>query len=501
MNVFDALLGYQSRLLATTPKHADLSAKLWVRQVLDALCKAETLKQWKEALLVDDPSDCIGVILAFSGFRGSDKLALDDKMDELAAAVKSRIGAAYLAERPDERELVKRICEALVEEGIAPAGGLDFHRTVNNFVNLVIDQSVWRLLYEARLTRFNRHIPSLPMTLVAIFCAVANRLGLKAMLVGFPQRILCRVSGWTPAAAGEEDEFYMFDIFDGGTVLTRQELFLRLHGAGVPGADIGMFLSPARPSDIVARVARNIFTGLNRDRGPVGGPSAASRSLHAALAALIFFQPNNAAEMLPDLLYQFPMDVHAISHDYSPILMGSGAQNAAAMTDKIMSVYHSILQRDAAPPAARLRESERREDLGDTQSILHHIGTIFRHRRYGYVGVIKKWDPRCCAQEAWMQSNQIDTLDGGGRKQPFYSISADDGSDRYIAQVNVQPMHTVAINTCHRIIDSHDDLGYHFLRADPERGLFVMDDAQRAKYPEDAAWQDTILQRATPYVA
>lgn len=143
MNVFDALLGYQSRLLATTPKHADLSAKLWVRQVLDALCKAETLKQWKEALLVDDPSDCISVILAFSGFRGCDKLALEDKLDGLAAAVKSRIGAAYLAERPDERELVKRICEALVEEGIAPAGGLDFHRTVNNFVNLVIDQSVW----------------------------------------------------------------------------------------------------------------------------------------------------------------------------------------------------------------------------------------------------------------------------------------------------------------------------------------------------------------------
>jgi hypothetical protein len=97
-----------------------------------------------------------------------------------------------------------------------------------------------------------------------------------------------------------------------------------------------------------------------------------------------------------------------------------------------------------------------------------------------------------------MRMNNIDALDNGGRLQPFYSISADDGSDRYIAQINVMPMQSVALNTIHRIVQTHEDLGSLFSRADPDRCIFVMQQASRKRYPEDADWQDGILSRSPP---
>jgi hypothetical protein len=99
-------------------------------------------------------------------------------------------------------------------------------------------------------------------------------------------------------------------------------------------------------------------------------------------------------------------------------------------------------------------------------------------------------DPRCCADEIWIQSNSVDLLDNGGRSQPFYSISADDGSDRYIAQVNVVPLHSVTVHTINKIVSTHEDLGHCFTRALPEKGIFELEPGHRLKYPEDAKWQD-----------
>lgn len=110
--------------------------------------------------------------------------------------------------------------------------------------------------------------------------------------------------------------------------------------------------------------------------------------------------------------------------------------------------------------------------------VLHSIGTVIQHRRFGYRGVIAGavvglqiavgmqrgavcWprpsrslrppaspppapaaaghDPRCMADEGWIQQMRVDMLPGG-REQPFYSVLVDvrdrpGGQTTYVAQV------------------------------------------------------------------
>lgn len=72
-------------------------------------------------------------------------------------------------------------------------------------------------------------------------------------------------------------------------------------------------------------------------------------------------------------------------------------------------------------------------------------------------------------------------------------ISADDGSERYIAQINIIPMKTVAPSTLSSIIRTHLSLGRIFKSADPERAIFILEEGTRRRFPEDAKWQDDIL--------
>ena len=98
MDVFDALLSYHLQMDRLTPHYAALSDKIWVKALLDALRRSETLQTWSEMSV--DSDACIAAISAFSGFRGADKLEVRDKLDTLASRVRSRLGVKYLASPP-----------------------------------------------------------------------------------------------------------------------------------------------------------------------------------------------------------------------------------------------------------------------------------------------------------------------------------------------------------------------------------------------------------------
>ena len=241
---------------------------------------------------------------------------------------------------------------------------------------------------------------TLPMSLVCIFCSILDRLGLLSSVIAFPQRILCRISGWkgngvSPARQDSaETEDHIIDVFEGGRTLGRDEINARLADIGLPPSHASHFLRPARASELVARVGRNIIQSLQRaDGGISAGSNATSRSAHAAVAALLFLQPNNLIDALPNLLHQFPMDVYAIEHDYIPLVVREGldGEGGSAMADRLRHIQRSMLEKDEAPIVPRLREQERKPELGDDKPILHHIGTVFRHRKWGYIGVIKRW--------------------------------------------------------------------------------------------------------------
>ncbi|KAG0019365.1 hypothetical protein BGZ81_009761 [Podila clonocystis] len=69
----------------------------------------------------------------------------------------------------------------------------------------------------------------------------------------------------------------------------------------------------------------------------------------------------------------------------------------------------------------------------------YYVGEVFRHRAYRYLGAIYGYDLKCEQTENWIQSMGIDSLKYG-RHQPFYNAILSDGSQRYVAQENIQVM-------------------------------------------------------------
>ncbi|KAJ1034517.1 hypothetical protein NDA18_001373 [Ustilago nuda] len=90
---------------------------------------------------------------------------------------------------------------------------------------------------------------------------------------------------------------------------------------------------------------------------------------------------------------------------------------------------------------------QQEDDTGEEEDLIsYRVGTIFRHRTYHYAGAILGWDPYCAAPEDWIVNMGVDRLPAssgarrGGRHQPFYHSQVADGTRRYVAEVNVEPV-------------------------------------------------------------
>lgn len=141
MGVFDCLLSFQRKLANDYAFHDQLSEKLWVREVLDALRRSESIQTWHQLLFEESRSEAtVACISAFSGFRGADRVEMEDKFASLAEFTRERLGVEYLHSRPDQREVSKGICQAMATKGIRPSSPQTFHRLQNAFLNLVIDK-------------------------------------------------------------------------------------------------------------------------------------------------------------------------------------------------------------------------------------------------------------------------------------------------------------------------------------------------------------------------
>ncbi|KAN0061060.1 hypothetical protein ACQY0O_006795 [Thecaphora frezii] len=129
------------------------------------------------------------------------------------------------------------------------------------------------------------------------------------------------------------------------------------------------------------------------------------------------------------------------------------------------------------------------DEEDEEDPVTFRVGTLFRHRTYGYLACILGWDPHCAAPEEWIMNMGIDQLPPpapipsssapwnqprgsgdssgtdefvasptsplvrggfkstrmkrekkGGRHQPFYHSQVADGTRRYVAEVNVRPV-------------------------------------------------------------
>jgi len=62
------------------------------------------------------------------------------------------------------------------------------------------------------------------------------------------------------------------------------------------------------------------------------------------------------------------------------------------------------------------------------------VGTVVKHTRAGYVGVVVGWDDACQRPQEWCQLMGVDSLPRG-RAQPFYEVLVASGAQAEVAQM------------------------------------------------------------------
>jgi hemimethylated DNA binding protein len=77
---------------------------------------------------------------------------------------------------------------------------------------------------------------------------------------------------------------------------------------------------------------------------------------------------------------------------------------------------------DVYTPALALRAAAR-DEHADRNGVLYSVGTTFRHKVFGYTGVVVGWDKTCARTPAWVEAFTTGLTKGAD--QPFYSVLPD----------------------------------------------------------------------------
>ncbi|KAK0308870.1 hypothetical protein LTR01_004750 [Friedmanniomyces endolithicus] len=363
----------------------------------------------------------------------------------------------------------------------------DYHALRNNFISIAL---------------FDEPHTSLPLQSVAIYCAVARRLGVNAKPSNYPHHVHAVIEASADTTldgaprpsrdidfSNPSDVMHM-DPWRSPNEVPSQHLSTRLMQMGAPAAQHAHHLGPSTTLEIALRTSRNIMNSVQeaRQRNTTTPRGASYPDVDAAWysmlwSMLVLGDSNTAAllhrrrQILPYLVehYQahFPEDLNLLETLVAPMFESLREHHV---------LMHLITTARAAD--ANLRAPSRRPNKADLRAfwipgqggVGYRIGTYFKHRRYHYEGVVVGWDTKCAADPRWMEQMQVDSLPRG-REQPFYNVLADDKTVRYVADENIESLSRQPSEAILALA------GRYFKRWDSASGMFVSN--IREEYPDD----------------
>lgn len=280
--------------------------------------------------------------------------------------------------------------------------------------------------------------PSLPLISVAIFCALSQRFGLDAQCCGFPSHVHAVVyppKGMTmdgQASRIDREPMYL-DPWRHDSEVSVDDLKTQLIAYGIGAAEFDKFLGSTGISSMILRTSRNILATVHAFRGLESMTGHPTIRLHAnpfadmdnafysALwANFLLFNPSINGDPIDEIRFTpmilerferlYPMDAKLIERYVCR------ASRPAVVADQweILETLRVVRAGDTMP-----KQLHRRNDSVTKDKVKHHVGQVFKHRRYHYTAVITGWDVECTMNSEWMQHNRIDTL-SNGRHQSFY---------------------------------------------------------------------------------
>lgn len=327
------------------------------------------------------------------------------------------------------RNKAVRVAKFLASEGLVgnPSED-DYHALRNNFISLAL---------------FESPHSSLPLQSVAIYCAVARRLGINAKPSNYPHHVHAVIEAPTevdlngkPRPPGEdirpEDSAHIMhmDPWRSSSEVPRSFLAARLVQMGAPAQQHNHHLSPTSTMEVALRTGRNIMNSVqvardrDRHRGTPRQPPFPDieSAWYSMLWAMLVLGNGTQSRMprmrqvLPYLIEHFqahfPEDLNLIEEIVLPMFEREREQQV---------LNHLITTSRVAD--AKMRTPIRRptDRHGNKMGVAFTIGTHFQHKRYGYEGVVVSWDDRCGAEERWIEQMGVDELPRG-REQPFYRV-------------------------------------------------------------------------------
>jgi F-box protein 21 len=339
------------------------------------------------------------------------------------------LATSFLATTPefesfDTEEKAIRLIHWMWDQGFKDTPAEHYRALKNVFIGLTI-----------RTVR-----TAIPLTLVAIFCAIARRVGLVAHPCGYPNHVLAIVED-------PEEGYQYYDLFPGPDRLSRLDRSRLIEMAG--GENVASSsITPATVSSMAIRAAQNIITTLQlppaqRVEQNRGYPEVCERStLYAALTAMVVLNQagpvslpvvEHLAQQIPA---DFPMDVRFLEEELLPRVVDPAGRRL------LENVCGALRAEDTMPRTIW------RRDCPENQRVLvrsiylclcarlisvspkYRVGSVIKHRRYDYIGVIFGWTNECRLMEGeeWIARMNVESLPRG-RNQPFYHVLYDFSGD------------------------------------------------------------------------
>ncbi|KAI9697505.1 MAG: hypothetical protein M1820_007771 [Bogoriella megaspora] len=406
-----------------------------------------------------------------------DMFVLDDRFGDIQhiSARLDRLAGECSSDLPEFENLTMRqkaveICRFVRARDIVGIDSNDdYHILRNRFIGLAL---------------FDSEHQALPIVSVAIYCCLAQRLGVNANPCNFPFHVHAVIQGnelhrnldGKPVEPNENDDRMFLDPFSNDDEVSESRLRDLLNQSGV--RDHEQYLGASPIAETILRSARNIANSVQNSetndpprRSPLSsyhsGLPDTDSAFYGALWAMILFDPIRRRTYLHHIVSYFQqgfeVDVGLIEKFILPTFEDFPEH------PKLIELASLIRRWDETAKPITVRGPNAR-------NVKYRVGQVFRHRRYEYEAMIVGWDDRCQESEDWIIQMNVDSLPRG-REQSFYHVVVSDKSTRYVAEENIR------IDTGHPSRRLMTLAGRYFKRWDQEKGAFISN--VRDEYPDD----------------
>ena len=251
-------------MLGLTSDRGNLSQTFWANAILGRIHRSLAIAAWKTESSLSGTTKLIEMLAGFDMFVLEGQ---DDKDFQAIGAEVKRLAMLLKQQHPRLMETHLQPRAVTIAEFLRYKGFLgvqnsdDYHNLRNNYIG-------WAL--------FDEKHEGLPLICTAIFCALAQEVGLDAYPCAFPYHVYATVTGGKREVPGPgvptsesivqlEETFEIplyIDTFRPEIEVPRSHLETLLREMSAAQTSYMRFLNPASPIDMVQRAGRNIVRSI-----------------------------------------------------------------------------------------------------------------------------------------------------------------------------------------------------------------------------------------------